>query len=454
MKPDFLSYNEWLLIESVSTNYLQLETNDRFYNLGSKSSLSKTLFESNGLILENASYVAIDDVIVTSLMESLVEGQFITESFIGKVKDTIHKGLEYAADVKSEFVRVGDIAIQSMNGVLDKLGKILNSLYDSVKKFLEQTWSSVTKEVPKIVAKVKEYVKQAKTDQINSLISVVEMSKGTEELEEATKDIKGSVKKISGAIPFRVSDEEKEKLKKGAQDIRRSDDDLTDVEHKAEEFLEIRESDIRHIMSSLNGFLISENQTIDAVLDQLNEKRQIKSVYAWALEAIGFILSPFGKAVEYLIKNGLNFILNTLSVIHRGLKDAYKYLIIGTIAGLIYHIVHSVGSVAEHSAHTWEQIKDLVEKGEFSMKSLVDISSISLQGIGIFMMAVFKVFMPTVGWVMEQVLIAAATFELLVAICELGDAEKKASFCSVILNAEHRIESLIKGEEKGHHPNV
>jgi len=67
-----------------------------------------------------------------------------------------------------------------------------------------------------------------------------------------------------------------------------------------------------------------------------------KGVFGWLVEAVGFVFNPLVKLKETLIKGGSNGICMMISAMARGLKNMAKYIVIGSIAGLVYHIVHGL----------------------------------------------------------------------------------------------------------------
>jgi hypothetical protein len=71
-----------------------------------------------------------------------------------------------------------------------------------------------------------------------------------------------------------------------------------------------------------------------------------KGVFGWLVESVGFVFNPLVKVKETLIKGGTNGICMMISAIARGLKNMAKYITIGVIAGLVYHIVHGLMTLA------------------------------------------------------------------------------------------------------------
>ena len=71
-----------------------------------------------------------------------------------------------------------------------------------------------------------------------------------------------------------------------------------------------------------------------------------KGVFGWLVESVGFVFNPLVKIKETLIKGGTNGICMMISALARGLKNMAKYIVIGVIAGLVYHIVHGLMKLA------------------------------------------------------------------------------------------------------------
>ena len=77
----------------------------------------------------------------------------------------------------------------------------------------------------------------------------------------------------------------------------------------------------------------------------VGEEPEKKGVFGWLVEAVGFVFSPLAKMKEYAIKGGTNGILTMISAMKRGAKNAFKFVLMGVVAGLVYHIVHGMMSL-------------------------------------------------------------------------------------------------------------
>lgn len=204
-----------------------------------------------------------------------------------------------------------------------------------------------------------------------------------------------------------------------------------------------------------------------------------QGIFGWLVESVGFIMSPLSKLKEIAIKGGTNGILTTISAISRGMKNAFKYVIIGTIAGLIYHIVHGLqvltgdhsgGDESEpeiespdesdkSSANTKPKINLKKESLEFILESatvnlekpskhtsFLDDAKGALAPIaGGLLFAVIARFIPIVKIILEIILVGIGIFEFIGAICNLKwVASKNLKVCKVQHNIHHIIEGSIK----------
>jgi hypothetical protein len=215
-----------------------------------------------------------------------------------------------------------------------------------------------------------------------------------------------------------------------------------------------------------------------------------KGVFGWLVEAVGFVFNPLVKLKETLIKGGANGICMTISAIARGLKNMAKYIIIGVIAGLVYHIVHGLmtltggghGEGGEGHEEAVEGAADAAKGGvtnatakatskiNLAKESLiinesgdalsVDMSKNSSHTSGIFdtvkkmalpvvgglLMAALSHFFPIVHTILEAILISIGIFELVGAVCQIGSIKSKnLKVCTLQHKAHHFIEGGVGG---------
>lgn len=216
----------------------------------------------------------------------------------------------------------------------------------------------------------------------------------------------------------------------------------------------------------------------------VGEEPEKKGVFGWLVEAVGFVFSPLAKIKEILIKGGTNGILTGISALKRGAKNAFKFVVMGTIAGLIYHIIHGIaelagggegegseapeapeapekkGAPAAAPAAAKPNINLKKESLEFIMESAnVDINKHSkytgfmsdLKGsvgpmVGGFVFAALSHFFPIVHTILEVILVAIGVFELVGAMCKLEWVVKKnLKVCKVQHDIHHFLEGAAGG---------
>jgi hypothetical protein len=201
-----------------------------------------------------------------------------------------------------------------------------------------------------------------------------------------------------------------------------------------------------------------EGYTIDDLTNFLGENELVKeehsnkkSMLGWLIEAIGFALNPFAKLYENAIKATSNGVMIIVSSIARGgIKNAYKYAVMGTITSLVYHIIHGVSGINQHlehmgAAHEAEGASKFDLKLS-DMKSYItpeELKKIGATAIGAVFSAALQHFFPIIGLVFEMVITAFAAFELCIAFCELSSKNGEMQVCKVVMKAEHGMESLM-----------
>lgn len=225
----------------------------------------------------------------------------------------------------------------------------------------------------------------------------------------------------------------------------------------------------------------------------VGEEPEKKGVFGWLVEAVGFVFNPLVKLKETLIRGGANGICMMISAMARGLKNMAKYNVIGVIAGLVYHIVHGLmtlaggghgeghgegheeaaegaaegaadaakgsvkGGVANAAAKATSKIN--LAKESFSINESetlsVDMNKTSSHTSGIFdtvkkmalpaigglLMAALSHFFPIVHTILEAILVSIGIFELVGAVCTIESIKKKnLKICTLQHNAHHFIE--------------
>jgi hypothetical protein len=220
-----------------------------------------------------------------------------------------------------------------------------------------------------------------------------------------------------------------------------------------------------------------------------------KGVFGWLVEAVGFVFNPLVKLKETLIKGGTNGICTMTSAMARGLKNALKFVTIGVIAGLVYHIVHGLmtltggghgeggekghgeeaaegaaegaadaakGGVANAAAKATSKIN--LAKESFSINEsdtlsvdmnkttsytsgIFDIAKkVALPAIGGLLMAALSHFFPIVHTILEAILVSIGIFELVGAVCTIPSIKSKnLKICTLQNKAHHFIEGGVGG---------
>ena len=235
----------------------------------------------------------------------------------------------------------------------------------------------------------------------------------------------------------------------------------------------------------------------------VGEEPEKKGVFGWLVEAVGFVFSPLAKLKEIAIKGGTNGMLTMISAMKRGMNNAFKFVVMGVIAGLVYHIVHGIMALAGgHGEGHGEEHKEgegehkegeegiEIEAGEkkaapaaapaaktgpdftkpkvnlnkesfeFILESAsVDpnqhtkytaffdqLSSSVVPIVGSFVVAALSKFFPIVHTILEIILVSIGTFELVGAMCKLESVAKKGlKVCKVQHDVHHFLEGAVSG---------
>lgn len=225
----------------------------------------------------------------------------------------------------------------------------------------------------------------------------------------------------------------------------------------------------------------------------IGEEPEKKGVFGWLVEAVGFVFNPLVKLKETLIKGGTNGICMGISALARGLKNAIKYVVIGVIAGLVYHIVHGLmtlaggghgegeggkeghgegekggvelGEAGEKTAKT----ADVASKINLKKESFIfeaaelqadmsknskytpdweSVKSVALPAVGGLLLAALSHFFPIVHTILEAILVSIGIFELVGAICKIESVKSKnLKVCQV----QHDIHHFLEAKSGGGH---
>lgn len=202
-----------------------------------------------------------------------------------------------------------------------------------------------------------------------------------------------------------------------------------------------------------------------------------KGIFGWVVEAVGIVLNWKAKVQEYLIKGGTNGILMALSGFARGWKNMFKYLVMGTIAGLVYHILHGIheltGGHGEGHGEEGKEAQVQVQKGKSqatkpnaAKTTKVDTSKIGNSGmlsgldgvmgtaggvVGGLVYKALSVHFHVIKMVLEAIMVGIGIFELIGAACKIDKiGSKMQKVCSMQHDAHHWLEAKFSGGGAAH----
>jgi hypothetical protein len=447
-------FNEWA--SSVYENRsLQDETLVSFFDKGDADprSLFECLLSSVNNSVNEAleslefDFNEVDSWLAVGIAESLrSESEEPINEVFNSIKKSISTTIDGAKDLMNKGIQIGADLYKSVEEIGSKLNKAVSKVFEKVKELLKRTWEWAKSKSKNAITKVKDFVKEeAKGVAMSSLASVLSSKSAEAELKEAPKDINAAVSKISGKT-YNLNPT------KGAEDLKDFTKELEDAKDDEIDDLVIgdlsgvSESTIHNIFTSLKGFILG-GYSLDEVFTALHEEdlnensHDKKGLIGWLIEAIGFALDPFAKLYETAIKAGSNGAMIVVSSIARGgVKNSYKYVVMGTIVSLTYHIIHGMTAIASHFGEHGEEMKSAKISDTEKMLDPKDAAE-SLSSMGKVFLAAAKHFLPYIALVMEIVITAIASFELLIAFCE--STNKENAVCSIVMKIEHNLEAIV-----------
>jgi hypothetical protein len=547
----------------VSENY--------YYSIGKKT--QKTILEcgliSEGvsietvrLLNESIDFKKIDNQIVDAIWESLSNSS----------KELVLEGwgniIDGAKNLWDKGVSIGKTVFNSFKDFIAKIGDVIKTIFGKIKAFFSKIWELFK---PKIIAaaqSIKKSVSGAMGAGIDSLSKLIK-DKGTgTEISELSKDVNGAVGKFSTGSVGNMSPDAEKHLADEAEEYK-DVEDTSDIEKLiADSFQFEKKTILKKVYLSLKGYL-SEGNSLTELSGKLNEAEEFKQgdkvkytnkqgeevekeilrvegenafftakdgsefskkigdlskkdagskdgkgsskkgMFGWICEAVGFVLSPLSKLKDLAIKAGANGIAMGISSLARGFGKHHKYVIIGTICGLVYHIVHGALEVIEHFTHeempeaqkgqkspegqdvpdaqdaakdTAKKAKSVIDKKTFAPNPVstgpnftkspinlkkesmifegatVDLSKgskftdflstskeILIPVAGGLLVQALLAFFPTIKIILEMILVSIGVFELVGALCEASETLKSTSVCSLHHSAEHFL-----GGSSGH----
>lgn len=217
----------------------------------------------------------------------------------------------------------------------------------------------------------------------------------------------------------------------------------------------------------------------------VGEEPEKKGVFGWLVEAVGFVFNPLAKLKEIAIKGGTNGILTMISAMKRGAKNAFKFVVMGTIAGLVYHIIHGIMALAGGEGHgeggeegpeapeapekkaapaaaaaakpninlKKESLESIMESAAADLSKhskytgfMGDLKGVVGPMVGGFVFAALSHFFPIVHTILEVILVSIGVFELVGAMCKLEWVVKKnLKVCKVQHDIHHFLEGAAGG---------
>lgn len=295
----------------------------------------------------------------------------------------------------------------------------------------------------------------------------------------------GKIEELNSAI-FEA-EEKKEELKAG-DDVTYTNKEGAEVTKSIEriegEEAVFKAKDGSEFRKQLSDLKKSEGLGKKVLTAFVGEEPEKKGVFGWLVEAVGFVFNPMVKLKEtFLIKGGTNFLCMAISAVARGLKNAMKFVVIGVIAGLVYHIIHGLMTLAggheghgeEHKeeeggvelgeveskvkaappkfnlnkeSYIFEAAEQTIDMGKFSKytPSWDTIKGVALPAVGGLLMAAFSHFFPIVHTILECILVGIGIFELVGAVCKIpAISAKKLKVCTLQHDAHHFIEAKMGG---------
>ena len=355
----------------------------KFYNLGKNVSLFDVglIRESNQtdkLILEQIGSKKLDNIIVKALHKSInleLKGSDSYEIYEGLLGDIVNLGkravkavYDTGKAIGTGIVKIGKAIYKSLADFISDCGNIFKKIWNAACQLFKWIWNTIIKQIPSFLKKIGSSFLSLGKGSIHGLATLV-FSSQTESEGEAMKEdvskIMGFKKKLDeGEIP-RVDKEEQEKIaKEKAEEVTDPDMEADGWDEEDEDKNEsVSKSHIKYLYQSYKG-LVSKHgyMTMDYINelveqgdyqkinegDDHKEGTQKKGVVEWVVEIFGFLMSPIVKLRELAIKSGVNGSATILSSFVRGFKNAFKYIKIGAIASLCYHLYVGATKIVKH----------------------------------------------------------------------------------------------------------
>lgn len=397
-------------------------------------------------------FVQVDSLLNYAVIESINNSN---EDALNEVFDFVKKSITTALDRSKEVInkgiQIGADMYTSVKDIGKKLKDVIAKVFEKIKKFLSLTWDWAKTKGKTSVGKIREFAqKEVKGTVMSSLGTILQKGSADTEFEEAEKDIKGATSKINGKNYNLDVAAGEAKLKDTVSDLENADSEDMD-EVVIQDLVEITESTVDKMFTSIKGLLI-EGYTLNELEefvnteDELNENTDTKKgLVGWMIEAIGFALSPFSKIYELAIKSTMNGMFMVVSSVARGgIKNAYKYVIMGTLVSLAYHIIHGAKVIGHHfSVQEAEATSSLKLTDNERIFQFEDAKKMLVAGLGGVFTHCLSSFFPIVALILEILIVSIASFELCIAICETSQNLKSSSACKVVMNVEHALEKTF-----------
>lgn len=341
------------------------------------------------------------------------------------LRDRAQDSLSKASDLIGKGVQIGKDFYKGLKSIMRRISRVFVMMIEKVKRMLKASWEYSSAAFREKRDRVKNFTKEKSAGIVKeSMLSILKTESANREMEEAPRDIRGAVEKVTGK--FKIP-------RKAEEDALKSAEELVSAEDPDEvEMMVLGEN----LMTSMKGLILEGHtlQEVESVLESDAHETKSKGIMGWMVEAIGFILNPFSKLYQYALKGTVNGTMILTSAMARGgVKDAYKYVTFGTIAAMVYEIIHGL-EVTSHGIHESVNFKDMAKS--------VDVTGMLAKLkplLGEIFLTAANTFMPVVVFALEIILISIASFELCVACCSLKGEYGELAACKIVNKIHHSI---------------
>ena len=352
--------------------YFRLGKNVNIFDVG----LIKESNQTEKLLLEKIGSKNLDYIVVESLYTTINDikkfGSINEENILDKIGKTVKKVISKTANViykSAEFIgtgvfKLGKFVFNSISDFVKGAVNLFKKIWNVAVSVFKWFWNLVIKSWKTVGKKILNGFKSVPIAQLNGLASLLYDTSTVSEFKELSEDTKKIFSKKNkvqeGGIPGVDEEETEQEFINRAEEVDSIDSD-SDEEGSDEESKEkikkeshITKSHINYFYQSYKGF-VSQHGTFDIediyriVEDKGGEEtgdtKKKKTVVGWVAEVLGFLVSGLVKLQEFGIKTVVNSVVSFYSGIARGFTKAFKYIKLGAIAGLVYHLIHGTMAI-------------------------------------------------------------------------------------------------------------